>query len=123
MREIKFRAWNEKEGMVYIDDLYWFEEEGVHDGNGEGHNRKYELMQFTGLYDVNGKEVYEGDIILQSGPKSARRVVEFRNGNAVGTDPRGYIVLSFIRDACEVIGNIYENPDLDPTKPEAPCSP
>lgn len=64
MREIKFRAWNENEGMVYIDDLYWFEEIGIHKINETDLvGRYFKVMQYTGLKDKAGVEVWEGDIV------------------------------------------------------------
>jgi uncharacterized phage protein (TIGR01671 family) len=60
MRELKFRAYDAKnKHYEYISDLYWFEENFVHC---QGDN-DYTLEQFTGAYDSNGKEVYEGDIL------------------------------------------------------------
>lgn len=113
MREIKFRAWNEEENeMVHfdfgtIDDGYCY----------GGQHPIYDLdevpvMQYTGLKDKNGKDVYEGDILrwfngseLIGRPK----VVESTDG---GWNP-------FIDDMqtdgawhYEVIGNIYENKEL-----------
>ncbi len=68
-REIKFRAWD-GQYMELIEDLYWFEENGVHslnwDGDGSkfrGHNQAFELMQFTGLTDDYDKPVFESDVL------------------------------------------------------------
>lgn len=50
--------------METIDDLYWFEESGVHDADGCGHYGQYIFRQFTGLYDATRKQkVYHKDII------------------------------------------------------------
>lgn len=78
----------------------------------------YELMQFTGLKDVNGREIYEGDILtggilhMTSGVRlsneSVATTVTFRDGMF----KLGKVsLLSFHKNA-EVIGNIYENPEL-----------
>ena len=60
MRSLKFRAWNPRlKQMEYFDDLYWFEDNYVHhDGDND-----YEISQFTGMLDCDGKEIYEGDLV------------------------------------------------------------
>ena len=69
----------------------------------------FELMQFTGLTDKNGKEIYEGDIIKESSGQSYRVVFEapsFKKAcesGAYNLQATQYL---------EVIGNIYETPDL-----------
>lgn len=66
------------------------------------------LMQWTGLLDKNGKEIYEGDII-----KSSYGVNEvFWNEDEATFDvPAGTFFYRAAR-VCEVLGNIYENPTL-----------
>lgn len=73
-REIKFRAWAKikKPIMIYSgEDLGNFFDHQIHDFESE-------LMQFTGLLDKNGKEIYEGDIIdvqddfIKDGEKKTR---------------------------------------------------
>ncbi|PIH59071.1 YopX family protein [Paenibacillus sp. LK1] len=54
--------------METIEDLYWFEESGVHDAEGSGHYANYIFRAFTGLYDVSGKQkVYHKDVIEYEG--------------------------------------------------------
>ena len=129
MREIKFRAWSmTKKIMLYsIDNLhitfnegYWhlencYDYEGYDIGSKhDGDNTDCVLLQFTGLKDKNGKEIYEGDVI--KGEKKINCFVEY-------SEERGMFILNYcnlgyvnfndkLGMECEIIGNIYENPEL-----------
>ena len=75
---------------------------------------KGELMQFTGLKDKNGKEIYEGDII---GWKSTRKVKKWTYREVVKDIREFYAnMINERSDGAywhyEIIGNIYENPEL-----------
>lgn len=63
MREIKFRAWTDKGEMIYnycqlIGNRFLGE-----DMTNTNYGNVVDIMQFTGLYDCEGKEIYEGDIL------------------------------------------------------------
>jgi hypothetical protein len=79
----------------------------------------YKLMQFTGLKDKNGKEIYEGDIIKSEEPEwwseGHTQQITVADIAALPTQCGDW---SIDIDYYEVIGNIYENPDLLP-----PCQP
>ena len=105
---IKFRAWTKdhwiNKGMVYdyqntiyVDSCGWNE---------------FPIMQFTGLKDVNGKEIYEGDIIKYAKLESYTQTVEW--GEYSDDHSATCFGFSFNGDTENiiVIGNIYENIDL-----------
>lgn len=66
----------------------------------------YVVMQFTGLHDKNGKEIYEGDIIKWGVHVGA---VKWINSCIVFGDGFGLFPCNL---TSEIIGNIYENPEL-----------
>ena len=73
---------------------------------------KETVGQFTGLHDKNGKEIYEGDIVcLTDRPKPVP--VVFKEGCFYTPDVGGnYRLGGWDKNRIEVIGNIYENPEL-----------
>ena len=108
-REIKFRAWDKRfKKMDYASPMAILNIE----------DNDHEIMQYTGLKDKNGKEIYEGDIVVDKYTKETNCEVFFYDGAfRVGKGaPRGVITLSsmFVKNAplVEVIGNIYESPEL-----------
>lgn len=86
---------------------YWYKEEkGSHHGLYDIED--YPLMQFTGLKDKNGKEIYEGDILKNT--FGELNEVRWWDGTFVlGRD--GINILNQFTDI-EVIGNIWEHPEL-----------
>lgn len=71
------------------------------------------LMQCTGLKDKNGKLIYEGDICITDDGETA--IIEWNNYNAIfGVIIEGglYTFDNFFESDLEIIGNIYENPEL-----------
>ena len=102
MRNIKFLAWNkDSEDMIY--DWCCFDHSG-----GQGKESDYVVMQYTGLKDKNGKEIYEGDII-QFDFKGELKTSVIKEHSL---DYCYWMSLPMGRREYEVIGNIYENPEL-----------
>ena len=113
MREIKFRVWHkELKDMTYSKDAFSLTS---FLGKIEYYSSMYsELMQFTGLKDCKGKEIYEGDIV------SGSSVVGFEKGMFIpsydfGQQERWEDVEDWNIRAT-VDGNIYENPELMETE-------
>ena len=121
MKDIKFRAWSDEDKqMLYgLDAIV-----GEYDGYKYNLNDIDELpiMQYTGLNDCKGREVYEGDIILYNGfyigdhrEDGGRGVVKFTNGSYdVHIENKSQHELwNIVNNCCgEVVGNIYENFEL-----------
>ncbi len=67
--------------------------------------------QYTGLKDKNGKEIYEGDILQRINSTLKTRPISFKDG--AFNDGQFIICKTYIKEVnLEVIGNIYENPEL-----------
>ena len=117
MREIKFRVWDKINKDMFNVESINFQERRVYKDTVS--YRKFEdidLMQYTGLKDKNNKEIYEGDILFESFGERNYKVV-FKNGS-FRTEFEGYFdeysfdLIDVVLDLCEIIGNIYENPEL-----------
>lgn len=125
MREIKFRFWNgfqmiKNEDINYIDfnNKFVTISDKWHDGIEQiDFDENKRLMQYTGYKDINGKEIYEGDIIEYEHHVvgKIKRTVRIKYGiwGIKGKQEHLQIPFANIFDAeFEVIGNIHENPEL-----------
>ncbi|MDG6130804.1 YopX family protein [Lactococcus formosensis] len=120
----KLRAWDKQDERMSYGEVEYFDDSINYrfDHFCTGADEDVEFMQSTGLKDKNGVEIYEGDVInyrnsfrnpmTGSGSLSINRdfKIIFKDGEfkAKGFDIRLKNILSY----SEVIGNIYENPEL-----------
>ena len=141
MREIKFRVYLDKmyyqneyveydTNLVGIDFLkktatfaaYTDGEEADNlqkysfDENNILYKKDLKIMQYTGLKDKNNKEIYEGDILSNGNNEKPYKVI-FENGSFRAEFEEDFEEYSFdlidvVAQGCEVVGNIYENPEL-----------
>lgn len=73
----------------------------------------FELMQYTGLEDRNGKAVYEGDVVRFNDGRDTYEVAWCNEYLAFGyREGGGFADMLSLNDNPEIIGNIYENPGL-----------
>lgn len=127
MREIKFRLWNNaaKEMLPVVGTFGFLKGDVCRISAGKTNNRlkdgwvnvepedmdKVVLMQYIGLKDANGVEIYEGDFLVNScGNYVICRFSYFEFW------PSGDIDETFNPELSHVIGNIYENPELPEAK-------
>lgn len=143
MRTIKFRAWN----IINKEMWYDFHSQGggmfekAIELSNDGKVKEFELMQFTGLLDRNGKEIWEGDVVsipyidplggLHVETEDGRAKVGFENGQFVlyRVEPQPLIgwckkekgeyvpnygnkTIISNETVLKVIGNVMENPEL-----------
>lgn len=132
-REIKFRAWDTI-GNCWVRDALLQDWIIIGVPDGENNNGVFDvstwtgdrlkLMQYIRLQDKNGVEIYEGDIVnVSTYARDIYATVKFEEGRfylATGEDTEYDLKLyqedgyypSFSWSECQVIGNIYENPEL-----------
>lgn len=121
MREIKFRGWDKAEKrMLYrtIWDRNWYatpynDKDGCHCIRGITPDDKPRLilMQFTGLLDSEGVEIYEGDIVRISPLDMQPYVCDVKFKEGAFVDHHGWTIPSKPY-LIEVVDNIYEHPEL-----------
>lgn len=129
---IKFRVWHRGLGRMMLIKNMWFQDGSVeelelNDAVMNDYITAYpdeiELMQSTGLKDKNGKEIFEGDIIT-----NGKDVMCMKRHDTLGfyVEKKGRVEFiadcavleefeedtKEIADSLEIIGNIYENPEL-----------
>ena len=113
MREIKFRAWDSfNKKMVYSDDFGYYDcSDMVPFWKSAQNNEWQDIMQYTGLKDKNGKEIYEGDVLEYEDEESkkGREVVYWRVDGWYCGQRMSILALD---KYWTVIGNIYENKNL-----------
>jgi len=120
MREVKFRVWNKEKKRMITKGVF-----KVLDAieNGKLDRDKFEILQYTGLRDCDRKEIYEGDIVkvIEEDGTEHIHYVEYKADKteypAFDLYPEidvEFNTLQFyvINKQIEVIGNIYENPEL-----------
>lgn len=140
MRDIKFRAWDKARKqmilaenilkicfvrtghtpnlIVYTDrKINHFEEIREQD---KKYCNEFELLQYTGVKDKNGKEVYEGDVFIHNNHKfeiiydDTRFIGIDHKDRAIGDGYCCYVDCQYKdgSSSIEVIGNVYDNPEL-----------
>ena len=132
-REVKYRPWDKidkKMRQVVMLDTYskfqtvFFNERTSNNNGYRFSSDKCELMEYTGLKDINDREIYEGDIVkwghLPGSKENPVRIamvkinpdIQFECLNLETTFEYGCFAYKDTQNALEVIGNIYENPEL-----------
>ena len=126
MREIKFRVWDKNDKRIFIDpqmiDFYnkiigYMQYTSYSIPVGFEEFEYSELMEWTGLYDKNGEDIYEGDIVklranhgigvIKYSDEWGAFVVEY-----IKPRPLAVLGMNYYKEDIEVLGNIYQNPEL-----------
>ena len=110
-REIKFREYNSHWNKMY--EPFTLINAITAGGISDRYNKHSIFMQYTGLKDINGVEIYEGDILTDG--KNNTSSVEWRNFLASYMLDFNYAnteLYEVLLNKVKIIGNIYENPEL-----------
>lgn len=114
---IKFRAWNKEDRRMYCDvqDAYDYMDDIPASNFGEilYDTDEWIVMQYAGLKDKNRKEIYEDDVVKS--PCGIHKVIFVDGGFCLDTGEIAtdlYRMIDSEGNHLEVIGNIYENPEL-----------
>jgi uncharacterized phage protein (TIGR01671 family) len=135
MRQHKYRIWDKQQNKFHTDRDWGLSLDGTHIIGFSSHDSwdqdkgykikltdNFVVQDFIGLLDKHGKEIYKGDIVLYRKQNREVRIGEFCDG----ADDRVGVFLQCPKikhrnfgtnklsafNSCEVIGNIFENPDL-----------
>ncbi len=124
MREIKFRVWHKPDKTMhpYLKVKFGKSVNVTFDGKFKDvdqittktvPNKDIEIMQFTGLKDVNGSEIFEGDILEHIVTPDLKAAVIFEDASfQINRGDAKMLLGAGGSDKMEIIGNIYETPEL-----------
>jgi uncharacterized phage protein (TIGR01671 family) len=113
MKNYKFRAWDKKNKKM-TDEFDFTDFDGDYFAANDIYLSDMEIMQYIGIEDKNGKEIYEGDIIVYkdfNDEQKLKKIISLQEF----FEEKGYAENEFGEDwenNIIVIGNIYENPEL-----------
>lgn len=115
-RKIKFRCWNKELKEIWVGGYVQFDTGNIlfddEDGNTfEYTGDEFPLMQYTGLNDKNGEEIYEGDFLKHDLWGISEIIWEHGMFRGKGND-HDITLADHQLKRSRVIGNIYENPEL-----------
>jgi len=122
MRKVKFKMWNNDEEKQYVGSpiLSVIPSEGSFELHQEKTCPDITLRQFTGICDYEENEIYEYDILYSGGMLYG--IVEFNQGGFIikessGMDDKRYTIKMWMNTyPSKVVGNIFENPEILPSK-------
>ncbi len=122
MREIKFRAYNKALGLCKVITIDCHSKKVIVEKGKAMCNLSWKdghLMQYTGLKDKEGKEIYEGDLLeLDGGGEELFNFpIEYEDGCfGIRTNGKDFAELKYYIDmpfaSAKIIGNVHENPEL-----------
>ena len=125
MREIKFRAWDRKPKKMYYSEMEQFDDMlGFRFKHFEELDEPPVYMEYTGIKDINGKEIYEGDIVTYRINEAGLTqddigIIQIRDvifdcdcDEIIKVFSLDEYTPLFSNQKCKVLGNIYENPQL-----------